>query len=336
MPSKKKNSKTPSRPPSIAHHDTDFSSSSLLSSSTPSHEHLSSSLHEAASPKFPALISGTAFIGAVLDDAVPDSRGCKIWLSESAMLSSSIPPGSLVSVSLSSLGEVRSGFPLSTLSDECARRFGFDLADSLADEAGNFFALATVFPSCKVLKNGVRLSSNLSYTLGCPASGRIIFVHPVKCFPSTENGNVKHCALAASCISLNSCKELYLSPIYLNGKVEKEGIISSHLDLSKDIAYDQAEISKISSPKTPSLSESKVSSPCSTQSHTSNYDKSVSKTTYSSHASIDILDMKEVLGNDSSRKLLETCTVSWLSSRIYFLAILLLSQFFQDFVFSKL
>ncbi|KAL0359649.1 UNVERIFIED_CONTAM: Calmodulin-interacting protein [Sesamum angustifolium] len=310
MPSKKKNSKTPSRPPSIDHQDTHFSSSSLVSSSTPTLEHLSSSLHEAASPKFPPLISGTAFIGAVVDDAVPDSRGCKIWLSESSMLSSSIPP-----VSLSSLGEVRSGFPLSTLSDECARHFGLDLADTLADEAGNFFALATVFPSSKVLKNGVRLSSNLSYTLGCPASGRVIFVHPVKCYPSTENGNVKRFGHAASCISLDSCKELYLSPIYLNGKVEKEGIISSHLDLSKDVAHDQAENSKISSPKTPSLSESKVSSPCSTQSHTSKYDKSVSKTTHSSHASIGILDMKEVFGNDSSRKLLETCTVSWLSSR---------------------
>ncbi|KAK4412808.1 Calmodulin-interacting protein [Sesamum alatum] len=315
MPSKKKNPKTPSRAPSIADQSSELSSSSLVSSSTPTHEQLSFSLHE-VSAKFPALISGTAFIGAVVDAAaIPDARGCKIWLSESAMVSSSISPGSLVSVSLSSLGKVLRGFPLSTLSDECARHFGFDLADTLADEAGNFFALATVFPSCKVLKNGVRLSSDLSYTLGCPASGRDIFVHPVKCYPSTENGNVKRCGLAASCISLDRCKELYLSPIYLNGKVEKEGVISSRLDLPKDEAYDQAENSKISSPKTPSLRESKVSSPCSTQSQTSKYDKSASRTTYSSHASIDILDMKEVLGNDSSRKLLETCTASWLSSR---------------------
>ncbi|KAK6124822.1 hypothetical protein DH2020_041438 [Rehmannia glutinosa] len=285
MPSKKKNSKTPSKATNSDQYN-EFSSSSAVSSSmstlfAPSNEQLLSSLDE-ASARFPPLISRAAFIGTVVDDAVSDSRGCKIGLSESAMLSSSIAPGSLVSVSLSSLGNVLSGFPLSPLSGECARRFGFDLADNLADEAGNFFALATVFPSCKVLKNGVRMSSNLSYTLGSPASGRIIFVYPVKCLP--------------------------------RGKVEMEDAISSH-DLSREDTYGQVENSKISSPKTPSVSESKVSSPCSTQSHTSNYDKAASKTIYLSRASTNILDVEEVLGDDSSRKLLETCTASWLSSR---------------------
>ncbi|KAI3444293.1 hypothetical protein Pfo_000958 [Paulownia fortunei] len=318
MPSKKKNSKTPSKT-SISDQNSDFSSSPAVSSSisspfAPSHEQLLSSLDE-ASAKFPSLISRAAFIGTVVDDAVSDSKGCKIWLSEAAMVSSSIPPGSLVSVSLFSPDKVLGGFPLSVLSDECARHFGFDLADDLADVEGNFFALATVFPSCKVLKNGVRLSSNLSYTLGCPDSGRIVFVYPVKCQPSTENGNRKQCGLAASYISLDSCKEFYLSPVYLKGKVEMEGAILSHLDLSKEVANGQVENNKISSPKTPSVSHSKVRSPCSTQSHTSNYDRSASKTNYLSRASINILDMEEVLGDDSSRKLLETCTASWLSSR---------------------
>ncbi|KAK6149015.1 hypothetical protein DH2020_016540 [Rehmannia glutinosa] len=315
MPSKKKNSKTPSKATNSDQYN-GFSSSSAVSSSmstpfAPSNQQLLSSLDE-ASARFTPLISRAAFIGTVVDDAVSDSRGCKIWLSESAMLSSSIAPGSLVSVSLSSLGNVLSGFPLSPLSGECARRFGFDLADNLADEAGNFFALATVFPSCKVLKNGVRMSSNLSYTLGSPASGRIIFVYPVKCLPSGEYG--KQRGLATNGVSLENCKEFYLSPVCLKGKVEMEDAISSH-DLSKEDTYGQVENSKISSPKTPSLSESKVSSPCSTQSHTSNYDKSASKTIYLSRASTNILDVEEVLGDDSSRKLLETCTASWLSSR---------------------
>ncbi|KAK6125202.1 hypothetical protein DH2020_041068 [Rehmannia glutinosa] len=310
MPSKKKNSKTPSKATNSDQYNK-FSSSSMSTPFAPSNEQLLSSLDE-ASARFPPLISRAAFIGTVVDDAVSDSRGCKIWLSESSMLSSSIAPGSLVSVSLSSLGNVLSGFPLSPLSGECARRFGFDLADNLADEAGNFFALATVFPSCKVLKNGVRMSSNLSYTLGSPASGRIIFVYPVKCLPSGEYG--KQCVLATNGVSLENCKEFYLSPVCLKGKVEMEDAISSH-DLSREDTYGQVENSKISSPKTPSISESKVSSPCSTQSHTSNYDKSASKTIYLSRASTNILDVEEVLGDDSSRKLLETCTASWLSSR---------------------
>lgn len=62
---------------------------------------------EEASRKFPSLISITAFIGNVYNDAscssivaeaALDSKGSKIWMSESAMIASSIPPGSLVSV----------------------------------------------------------------------------------------------------------------------------------------------------------------------------------------------------------------------------------------------
>lgn len=159
------------------------------------------------------------------------------------------------------------------------------------------------------------MSLKLSHTLGCPASGRIAFVYPVKCHTLTENGNGNRYGLAASCISFDSCQEFYLSPVYLKGKVEMESSASSHRDLSNELAYGQVENSKISSPKTPSLSESKVSSPFSIQSRTSNYDKSGSKKTSLSHASNNILDMEEVLGDDSSRKLLETCTATWLSSR---------------------
>lgn len=89
----------------------------------------------------------------------------------------------------------------------------------------------------------------------------------------------------------------------------------SNGDLSNEVAYCHVENIRISSPKTPSLSESRVSSPCSVQSRTSNFDNSIRVRTQISHASVDALDMEEFLRNDSSRKLLETCVVSWLSSR---------------------
>lgn len=106
MPSKKKNSRTPSKP-SNSDQSSIFSSPSAASSSLsspfePTHEQLLSFLDEAAA-QFPSLISTAAFVGTVVDNAVSDSRGCKVWLSESAMLSSSIPPGSLVSVLILSL-----------------------------------------------------------------------------------------------------------------------------------------------------------------------------------------------------------------------------------------
>ncbi|KAL6507387.1 hypothetical protein OROGR_023582 [Orobanche gracilis] len=264
-----------------------------------------SSLDEAAA-QFPSLISGAAIIGTVVDNAVPKSRGCNIWLSESAMVSSSISPGSLVSVSLSSFDKDMSGFPLCALSDKCAQCFGFDFTDNLSDEPGKFFALATVFPSSKVLKSGVRLSLNLSNTLGCPGSGSIIFVHPVKRQTLTEYKNGDR--------SVDRLREIHLSPVYLKGKDEIGSPTSSHLEFSNE-RYGQAENSNLSSPKTPSVSEPKVSSPRSTQSSVSNFDKSALKRTHSSNAAFNILGMEEVLRDDPSRKLLETCTGSWLHSR---------------------
>lgn len=105
MPSKsKKNSKTASSPSVIStpspyrtpNPDTELNESDFFG------------VLDEASRKFPSLISKSAFIGKVSNDTsavnsflhVLDSKGCKIWLSESAMLSSSIPPGSIVSVIL--------------------------------------------------------------------------------------------------------------------------------------------------------------------------------------------------------------------------------------------
>lgn len=41
-------------------------------------------------------------------------------------------------------------FPLSSLANECASHYGNDLIDRFTDEAGNYFALATILSSSKV------------------------------------------------------------------------------------------------------------------------------------------------------------------------------------------
>lgn len=43
-----------------------------------------------------------------------------------------------------------SNFPLDSLAEECARYFGVDVGDNYVNEVGNYFAIATVFPSRKV------------------------------------------------------------------------------------------------------------------------------------------------------------------------------------------
>lgn len=50
----------------------------------------------------------------------------------------------------SSKSRYSDGFPLCSLADECARTFGIGSCGQLANEAGNYFALATIFPSSKV------------------------------------------------------------------------------------------------------------------------------------------------------------------------------------------
>lgn len=53
---------------------------------------------EEISTKYPSLISPSALICRLIEDGI-ESKGCKIWLSEAAMVASSITPGSIVSVS---------------------------------------------------------------------------------------------------------------------------------------------------------------------------------------------------------------------------------------------
>ncbi|XP_017190113.3 calmodulin-interacting protein 111 isoform X2 [Malus domestica] len=168
MPSAKgkKHSKTQSR---LSNSSDNFSSNGSLDFGE-TEEGFASSI-EQASIKYPSLIAKSAFVARVAD-VQDDPKSCKIWLSEPSMVASSFTPGSIVSVSLpSSKSRYSDGFPLCSLADECARTFGIGSCGQLANEAGNYFALATIFPSSKVTKNEVLLSSNLSNTIGCPPSG---------------------------------------------------------------------------------------------------------------------------------------------------------------------
>lgn len=50
----------------------------------------------------------------------------------------------------SSRSQISLGIPLCSFADECARHVGMNPGDKMTNEAGDFFALATVFPSSKV------------------------------------------------------------------------------------------------------------------------------------------------------------------------------------------
>ncbi|CAH9105362.1 unnamed protein product [Cuscuta epithymum] len=252
---------------------------------------------EEASRKFPYFISTAAFTGRVSEDTSganepcsPGAGGCKIWLSEASMVASSIAPGSLVSVSLASSMGSLGNFPLSALPSECSKHLGLEFMEQLSDEAGSYFVLATVFPSCKVLKHAVRLSSNLSCSMGCPVSGRIIFVHPLVDQPlrsilnRNENlPNKKDCDFS-SC----SCKELYISPVSMKETLMGKRTITSQI-------------------------ESAVR-PCESSS-ASSYQESFPDSSDLYGTCSNITFFKEVLEDESSRKLVQTCIGYSLYSR---------------------
>ncbi|XVE57409.1 hypothetical protein DITRI_Ditri04bG0088600 [Diplodiscus trichospermus] len=316
MPSKsKKQSKTPSRQSNFDPSASPQTPSVTSLDSEVSEEDLRFSLLE-VSRQYPSLIGKSAFIGRV-NDVDSETRGCKIWLSENSMVASYLVPGSLVSVSLAALKNKNSnGFPLSAVTNECGELFGVDSANETTKEIGNYFALATVFPSCKVLKNGVRLSSNLAYTLGSPFFGSVVFVHPVQSELRTgpERGTEMGDNPNANCLLLRCCEELHLELTSFKTTVNTSDDISFEMEFSTGNTHDRFGNGIASSPKTP-LYQRKLSSPHSGELTSPLGEGSTSTFAKPNGLCADSFDVKEMLSNESSKKLLDTCAASWLYSR---------------------
>nr|GEU81194.1 calmodulin-interacting protein 111 isoform X1 [Tanacetum cinerariifolium] len=300
MPSSK-SKKTPKSKTNNNNSDTNSSNNNHNKEEDDDEQSLLKSINE-ASNKYPTLIGGSALICKILENGI-HSKGCKIWLSESSLIASDIIPGSIVSVSLASSWRDVSDHPLSSLVDECGRHYGF--SEKMAKETGNYFVLATVFPSCKVSKNGVRLSSTLSSAMGYPGSGRTIFVYPV------NHGNSPIHKSPVNSISIYSCKDLHLSLVSTKSSISTRTNKTSHTDFPID-HNGHIGNGNISSPKTPSISRSKFSSPCSSQ-PTSPRQRETPSNSFDS--SFDSSNLREVLEDESGKKLLQTCTMSLVYSR---------------------
>ncbi|KAF3441359.1 hypothetical protein FNV43_RR15273 [Rhamnella rubrinervis] len=314
MPSSKgkKHSKTPSRVSNSEHYESPQTPSSTHSRDIESREGDLVYFLEEASRKYPSLIGKSAFIGQVID-VEHDSKGFKIWLSESSMVASSFIPGSIVSVSFPSLNSKLSySFPLSSLADECARHFGIDPGNQLADEAGNYFALATIFPSSKVAKNQVRLSAGLSNTMGCPTSGKDVFVFPaqnqllaglVSKREKPDGGKGDH-------FMVHDCNELVLELVHSRNRLLSR---KTSMSISSEKSYHHSASEVLASPKTP-LNQSKISFSNICQSASSTCEDPTVNSTISDGSSVIPFNIMEVLEDEASKKLLQTCATTWLYS----------------------
>ncbi|KAK8284938.1 hypothetical protein V6Z12_D08G192300 [Gossypium hirsutum] len=166
-----------------------------------------------------------------------------------------------------------------------------------------------------VLKNGVRLSSSLSYTLGSPSSGSIVFVYPIQSEFQTGliNESEKGHNPNSNCLSLYSCQQLHLELTSKN-TVNTSYDIQSKMEFSTGRSHDRFENGITSSPKTP-LYQSKLSSLHSAQVDSPFCEGSASNISKPNGLCVDSFDVKEILRDESSKKLLETCATSWLYSR---------------------
>ncbi|KAF2305005.1 hypothetical protein GH714_000994 [Hevea brasiliensis] len=176
MPSKaKKHSKTVSRLSNFGQSLSPGAPSLISSTDLEIHEQDLILSLEQASTRFPFMIGKFAFTGRVTD-VVSESRGCKIWLSESSMVASSLSPGSIVSA----------------------------------------------------LRDEVRLSSNLYYTMGCPDSGRFVFIYPIQSqfLTGLANGDNDVHDRKVDSLKVHNCHELHLElvPIKKRAKLSNDMI----------------------------------------------------------------------------------------------------------------
>lgn len=147
--------------------------------------------------------------------------------------------------------------------------------------------------------------------MGIPASGRIIFVHPIQIRPlnSLAKENDKLRTTIVDNLSLSNCKDLYLELIPSNaGLMVNNNTISSPINTLSNTNDDTQ------SPKTPLYNQTKLSSPSTNQLTSRVFEKSVSSFLNLSETMSDVFDIGETLWDESSRNLIQTCAASWLYS----------------------
>lgn len=179
------------------------------------------------------------------------------------------------------------------------------------------FCIDLTLISLQVLKNGARLSSTLSWSMGYPASGRVVFVHPI------HDHNIRSIASGSSQLSngrvgsllVSKCEELSLLLVSRNGMPPMNSFISSQYSTT-ETRNGRAESTAVSSPRTPLPSRSRLNSPSTREVNTLKNQESVSISSDVGGTTSEIFNIKEVLVNDHSKKLIQTCTASWLCSRI--------------------
>eukprot|EP01018_Ginkgo_biloba_P016819 Gb_01408 [translate_table: standard] len=213
-----------------------------------------------ASTKYPGFISRDCFQGSIVEvESKERATGATLWMSEADMFTHSLSPGSAVAVSVavSVNNFLANMFPLESLASLCSKHYNIELEDAMMDEVGTYFAVAIVWPSRKLIKNGVRLSRHLSCTMGNPSLDRTLYVFPLQIHSTSQliNRIVKMPTLKydESChVSLCKCNDLCLKWLIPKSAFTVSREISSPSTTSDNACNSGCENVQYLSPKTPS------------------------------------------------------------------------------------
>lgn len=179
--------------------------------------------------------------------------------------------------------------------------------------------------------DGVRLSSNLYYTMGCPDSGRIVFIYPIRnqFLTGLANGHSIVQDRKVDGLTVHNCDELHLElvPIKKRAKLNSD-VISIMNTVEK--THEHSENGKISSPGTPLYRPNLISTSPS-QLASSRCEEATSNLSSLKTTCANSFDIKEILKDERCKQLLQACVTSWLYSRILvcgnLVAIPILSEF---------
>ncbi|KAL3678120.1 hypothetical protein R1sor_021076 [Riccia sorocarpa] len=198
MPSNKRRSSSgggptpPSKPPVPSTPGSDGNSTPVpvtsFSPQTPTTRSVGIEILESPENGYKSNVSGFKATVVAVDDK--DAKGrAFIWLSEQAMLSAPVATGSLISVSVVSPSgnlEIIHG-TCDSVSDSSVSENGGEVPRS--ESSGAVMVVAVAWPSKKLVKNEVRLSKVLSYSLGSPNLGTSLALKPLNCQGSKSVSN---------------------------------------------------------------------------------------------------------------------------------------------------
>lgn len=163
--------------------------------------------------------------------------------------------------------------------------------------------------------------------MGCPASGRLMFIHSIQ--NKVRAGLLSDTEKPRStkgCLLVSDCKELILELLHSNRRLTMN---STSTNISAEKSFYRSENGMLASPKTP-LNQSKLSFANSSPLASPRCEESASSVITPDESFVEPFDVEQVLGDDTSKRLLQTCATTWLYSRCLLrgnlVTILVLSQ----------